>query len=334
MGRVSTRAAGLLALVALIPTLAACSNPVGSTSVHDVAWVATGASVTLPGMNVIPVNLANRRVKPGVSVGSLPSALAYSPGGKGLLVVTQGDDTLHEIDTLTHKVVHTATVGVEPDAITVAPGGSDGKGIALVANLDSDTVTPVDLGTWRAGSPIPVGHEPVSVAVAVSPEGAATAFVANFGSNTVTPIDMATMQAGAPIPVGPGPQTIAATADEVLVGNFSNQTLTPINPSTLKAGGPAPLPLNPTGIAVAPSGTTVYVCGGSSLVSVSTLGLVAGAAVHLPDVAQGIALSADGSTAWVTQQAGSIVGVTLATGAVGRPIHLGGHPSAIVLGPG
>ena len=85
---------------------------------------------------------------------------------------------------------------------------------------------------------------------------------------------------------------------------------------------------------MAPSGATAYVCGGAGVVSVSTLGLVVGAPVALPDVAQGIALSPDGATAWVTQQAGSLVPVTLATGTVGRPIHLGGHPSAIVIGPG
>ncbi len=281
---------GLLALAALVPLLAGCSNPVGSTSVRDVAWVTTGASITLPGTSVTPVDLATRRVLPGVTLGSLPSALAYTPDGQGLLVVTQGDDTLHEIDTATLDVVHTASVGVEPDAIAVAPGGPGGKGIALVTNLDSDNVTPVDLGTWRAGTPVPVGAQPAAITVAVSPTGAATAFVANFGSNTVTPIDVATMQAGAAIPVGPGPQVIAVAEGEVLVGNFSNQTLTPINPATLKAGAPAPLPLNPTGIAVAPSGSSVYVCGGASIVSVSTLGLVAGAPVHLPGVAQGIAL--------------------------------------------
>ena len=78
-----------LALVAVLPTLAACSKPVGSTSVRDVAWVTTGASVTQPGMDVTPVNLARRHVGAGVPVGSLPSALAYAPGGAGLLVVTQ-----------------------------------------------------------------------------------------------------------------------------------------------------------------------------------------------------------------------------------------------------
>jgi hypothetical protein len=45
-------------------------------------------------------------------------------------------------------------------------------------------------------------------------------------------------------------------------------------------------------------------------------------------------LTADGSTAWVTQQAGTLIPVTLATGTVGVALHVGGHPSAIVIGPG
>ena len=270
----------LLALVVVVPALAACSKPVGSTSVRHVAWVTTGASVTLPGMDVTPVNLDRRHVGAKVPVGSLPSALAYTPGGAGLLVVTQGDDTLHEIDTATHDVVHQATVGVEPDAVAVAPGGTGGKGVALVANLDSDSVTPVDLGTWRAGAPIAVGSEPVAIAVSVTASGAATAFVADYGSNTVTPIDVATLQAGVAIAVGPGPETIAAAPGEVLVGNFGNRTLTAINPATLSAGGTIALPLNPTGIAVSPSGATAYVCGGAGVVAVTVIGLTVGAPVR------------------------------------------------------
>jgi hyaluronoglucosaminidase len=324
----------LLAFVAFVPALAACAQPVGGAPTHDVAWVTTGASVTLPGTGVTPVNLGSRHVQAKVTVGSLPSALAFAPGGKELLVVTQGDDQLHEIDPATHQVLHEVGVGVEPDAVAVAPGGSDDKGVALVANLDSSSVTPVDLGTWRAGKPIPVGSEPVAVAVSVTTSGAATAFVADAGSNTVTPIDVATLQPGAPIPVGPAPQTLAAAPGEVLVGNFGNRTLTAINPTTLQAGGTIALPLNPTGMAVTPSGATAYVCGGAGLVAVSVVGLTVGPPVALPDVAQGIALSADGTTAWVTQQAGTLIPVTLATGKVGLPLHLGGHPSAIVVDPG
>jgi hypothetical protein len=36
----------------------------------------------------------------------------------------------------------------------------------------------------------------------------------------------------------------------------------------------------------------------------------------------------------VTQQAGGLVPVTLATGMADPAIHLGGHPSAIVIGAG
>ena len=322
------------ALVAVVPALAACAQPVGGTSSHDVAWVTTGASVTLPGTGVTPVNLARGHVKAKVTVGSLPSALAYAPGGRDLLVVTQGDDQLHEIDTTSHQVVHHVGVGVEPDAVAVAPGGSGGKGVALVANLDSNSVTPVDLGTWRAGTPIPVGTEPVAIAVAVTTPGAATAFVADAGADTVTPIDVATLQPGAAIPVGAAPETIAAAPGEVLVGNFGNRTLTAINPGTRQAGGTIALPLNPTGITVNAAGTTAYVCGGAAVVAVAVVGLTVGPPVALPDVAQGIALSADGTTAWVTQQAGTLISVALATGKVGPPLHLGGHPSAIVIGAG
>jgi hypothetical protein len=116
----------LLALVALVPALAACGTPVGSASVRDVAWVTTSASVTLPGTGVTPVGLGRRHVGTKVSVGSLPSALAYTPGSRGLLVVTQGTDSLHEIDTATHQVLHAVGTGVEPDAVAVAPGGTGG----------------------------------------------------------------------------------------------------------------------------------------------------------------------------------------------------------------
>jgi hyaluronoglucosaminidase len=328
-----------LPALAVAPALAACNTPVGSASVRDVAWVATGASVTLPGMAVSPVDLATRRQGAKVPVGSLPSALAYTADDRGLLVVTEGDDMLHEIDPATHDVIHSVTVGVEPVAVAVAPGGTRGQGIALVANLGSNTVTPVDLGTWRAGPPIAVGSEPVALAVAPPLPGSGTvlAFVANFGSNTVTPINVASMGTGAPIPVGPSPQTMALASGELLVGNFGNATLTQIDAATLKPFAPVPLPFAPTGIAAGTGpAATAYVCGGTGLVPVThtALGPAVGTEIELLDAAQGVALSADGATAWVTQQAGGLVPVTLATGTTGLAIHLGGHPSAIVIGAG
>jgi YVTN family beta-propeller protein len=307
------------------------------TTSGDVAWVATEASVTEPGSAVTAVDLASHATETNVHVGSLPaaaslpSAMAFTKDDAALLVVTRGDDMLNEIDPTTHRVMRKVTVGLEPDAVAVAPGGSGDKGLALVANLGDDSVTPVDLGTWKAGKPIPVGTEPVAIAVSVG-----TAFVANFGSNTVTPIDLATMQAGAPIAVGQGPETvaIAEAGGEVLVGNFGNDTLTPINTGTLKAGTAVTLPLNPTGIVVSASGTTAYISGGAAVVPVTVAGLAVGTSVALRGVAQAIALSPGDKTAWVALQAGSLVQVALASGTVGRTIHLGGHPSALVITTG
>ena len=65
--------AAVVALVALAPALAACSKPVGSTSVRDVAWVTTGRLGHAAGHGRDadrPGHAARRQQK--VPVGSLP----------------------------------------------------------------------------------------------------------------------------------------------------------------------------------------------------------------------------------------------------------------------
>jgi DNA-binding beta-propeller fold protein YncE len=124
---------------------------------------------------------------------------------------------------------------------------------------------------------------------------------------------------------------VAVAGDEALVGNFGNRTLTPIDVATLQPGAAVALPVNPTDIVVSASGTTVYVSGGASLVPVTVAGLAVGTPIALPDVAQAVALNRGDTTAWVALQAGALIPVTLASGTVGHRIHLGGHPSAVLI---
>jgi YVTN family beta-propeller protein len=292
--------------------------------------VATDASVALPGTALTAVDLPGHSVEARVSVGSLPSAMAFTPDGSDLLVVTQGDDMLHEIDPVSRTVLRSMSVGIEPDAVAVASGGTDGQGIALVANLDSNSVTAVDLGTWRVETTFAVGTQPVAIAV-TTVASRPVALVADFGSNEVTPLYLSTRLAGPPIAVGPGPETIAALPGEALVGNFTDRSLTPITTATMQTGAAVALPINPTGIAVTPSGTTAYVCGGASVIPLMVPTLSVGGPITLPDVAQALALDAAGTTAWVALGSGDLVSVSLPSGVVGTPIHLGGHPSAVVL---
>jgi YVTN family beta-propeller protein len=70
-------------------------------------------------------------------------------------------------------------------------------------------VTPIDVATGRAGTPIQVGKGPV--AIAITPDGK-TAYVASYKASTVTPIDVATGRAGTPITVGNSPLAIAITS--------------------------------------------------------------------------------------------------------------------------
>ncbi len=325
--------AGVLPLM-VAPLLAACSHAAGGSGAAHLAWVATDASVTVPGVGLTPVDMRSGMVEAKVPVGSLPSAMAFTKGGAGLLVVTQGDDTLHEIDPATRAVVRSVVVGVEPDAVAVAPGGTGGRGVALVANLDSNSVTPVDLGTWRAGAAIAVGTKPVAIAVTVTSTKSATALVVDFGSNQVTPIDVSTLQAGAPISVGLSPGAIGVASGEALVGNFGDHTLTAIDLASLQPSAAVALPVDPTGIAVTPSGAMAYITGGASIVPLTVTGLVVGTPINLPDVAEALALDAASTTVWVALQGGSLVPVSLPAGTVGHRIRLGGHPSAVVISHG
>ncbi len=328
-----------LALAPLL-LLSACGSNAGGAGngrsgvSDDPAWVATDASVTAPGTELTPVNLTTHSVERGATVGSLPSAMAFTKRDAALLVLSQGDDTLHELNPASGTVLHSVGVGVEPDAVAVAPGGHAGKGLAFVANLTSNSVTPVDLGTWKAGRSIPVGKQPVAIAVGPTIGGVTTVFVADFGSNTVTPINTTTLQAGAPIAVSAEPETMATAGGLVLVGSFSSHALTAINAGTQTIAAAVTLPVNPTGIAVTASGTTFYVSGGASVVPVTVASLVVGQPIALPGVAEAIALAPGDGVAWVALQTGSIVPVTLASAKVGHRIHVGGHPSAIAIAGG
>src|SRR5216683_1615892 len=56
---------------------------------------------------------------------------------------------------------------------------------AYVGNYGSGTVTPIDLASNTAGSPIAVGAKPWGIAI--TPDDG-TAYVANSGAETLTPI--------------------------------------------------------------------------------------------------------------------------------------------------
>ena len=119
-------------------------------------------------------------------------------------------------------------------------------------------MTPIDVATNVAGTPIPVPGG----AIAITPDGQ-TAYVA--GPHEVTPISLATATPGAPIPVRSGPGSrIAITPDggtAYVASCISGGTVTPISLATNRPGAAVPFgnAHSPCGIAIAPDGGTAYV---------------------------------------------------------------------------
>ena len=224
------------------------------------------------------------------------------------------------LDTAGGGIAGTAAVGLEPDAIAVAPNNK----LALVANLGDNTVTPVSLPSLRSGAPIPVGAQPTAIAIA--PNGS-VALVTNFGDNTVTPISLPDLRAGAPIPTGLQPDAVAVTPDSktALVANFQTSSVTPVLLSSMTAAASIAVGGNATGIAIRPQTQTAFVTGGNSLTPIDLATLQAKPGLAVGAGATAVAMGA-GSTAWVTTDNGTVVPIDVATGHRGHAVEVGGQP--------
>jgi YVTN family beta-propeller protein len=166
--------------------------------------------------------------------------------------------------------------------------------IAWVANYASNSLSPVDLTSRKAGPQIRVGPGPQ--AIAATPNGT-TIYVANSLSDTVTPIAASTGKAGSAIRVGAAPWALALTPDgkTLYVADNGSGTVTPVATATNRPGRPIPVGRDPRAIAMAPGGGTAYVLN------------------------------------WLS---GTVTPIVTATDQPGRPIPVGAFPVAYAFGPG
>jgi YVTN family beta-propeller protein len=209
---------------------------------------------------------------------------------------------------------------------------------AFVVNSGSNSVTPIDLVTRRAGKPIGVGLDPQ--AIAITPDGK-TAYVVNSESGTVTPITVATRRAGRPIKVGRDPQAIAITPDgkTAFVVNTRSATVTTIELATRRIGAVIRVGSYPTKIAIAPDGRTAFVLnwGGGSVtpIRVSARGSwQAGRQIEVGSYPEAIAINPDGATAYIAcYGSNTVTPVSIAIGRAGWPVAVGQAPDALAVTP-
>ena len=236
----------------------------------------------------------------------------------------------------------------DPGAIAITPNGNT----AYVVNRGSDTVTPIQTATNKAGKAITVGKNPG--AIAITPNGK-TAYVVNgnfSGPGTVTPISTATNKAGKPITVGknPGRDRDHPERQDRLRRQRRLGHGDPDQHRHQHAGKPIKVGSQPDFIAITPNGKTAYVINGGSgntgpatvtpiSTATNTAGkpiTVGGRDVAFPDF---IAITPNGKTAYVSVPGdvyaapGLVVPIQTATNTAGQAIMVGKFPGAIAITP-
>ena len=174
---------------------------------------------------------------------------------------------------------------------------------AWVTSQGEGTVTPIDVTTGVAGTPIDafdgVG---APYRIAATPDGSAV-WITLFGDNSVRRIDTAT----------------GALGDPILLGADRHG--------------------NPMGIAITPNGKTAFVSdysytGDGVVYPIDLATGTVGAAIEPHAELGQIAITPDGRTAWVIEDTGAIAPINVASGKVGKPFVLGGaYPQSIAIAP-
>ena len=300
------------------------------------------AYVAVSDGELVPLDVTTGTAEAPLRVDADPTSIAVTPDGH-YAYVADG-----EAATVTQVNLETGTVGAPNQvadeatlsALAITP---DGATLLAVVNPDgygTGSVIPITLASGTVGAAIPVGADPVAIAVA---PGGGTAYVVNAGDSTITPISLASDTAGAPLSVGVNPMAIAITprgGTSYVLGGHDAGTLTPVtlaaNPAQDVVGSAISVPGGaPAALAMAPDGASACVLGATGVGLVS---LPAGTDLWTTSNASytAAAFSTDGTRALLGYTSGSsprVVVLNAGTDAAGTPIALSGKPVSIAFRP-
>ncbi len=303
---------------------------------------------------VIPVNLGTNTPGTPIQVGQGAGTndIVITADGKTGYVTNEYTNSVAAINLATGTVSDPIPVGAEPVALSFVPKTHEKW--AWVSNYDGKSISIVNLATGKAGMTLRVPHFGPNT-VAFTPDGR-TCYVANWGTtkkagSTVTPIRVTHGGAGGrvlpSIKVGLNPNWIAITNDgrTAYVANKGSNSLTPIDVASNRAGKAITLPGPPIQLEIAPNGKLAYVAIAGSEpeidavtpIDLTTTPVTVGAAINLVPKSQPhwIAFTPDGKTAYAVGNGNStLTAITVATGAVGKPIQVSSDPDSDLLAIG
>lgn len=205
-----------------------------------------------------------------------------------------------------------------------------GVWFAYIASVTLGQVTPIDLSTNIAGSPITIAGEE-AFSIAITPDGRTAYVTLHSISNLldgVASIDLATNTVGVfiPLPItSPSGIAIAPDGTTAFVVCLGTSDVFPIDLATNTLGSPITVD-QCFDIAITPDGTTAYVTGvfTSLIYPIDLVTRTVGVPISFPGAPQGIGITPDGKTAYIAATDSSVIPLDIATNTLGAPIPVGG----------
>jgi len=207
------------------------AKPIRISSPGALAMTADGRTMYVAnflGDTITPISTATDEPGQPIIVGQTPDAMAITPGGKTVLVLTGTGVT--PVDAATNRAGK--PVAIEgAHALAVAPGGVTAYVLAQ-PNPDSQQgfVVPVHIRASTQGNPIKVGLSPQRIAF--TPDGK-MAYVTNSASESVTPIQLTDGRAEPAIAAGKVPTRLAVSPDGKTVYVLDSNPFGGLSPGVL-----------------------------------------------------------------------------------------------------
>ncbi len=189
-------------------------TPGGQSLTEGIAISPDGARayVAIQASGVVSIiDIATNTVSATVPVPGAPLEVLVSPDGAFVYLTAECGGLYGCVDVLdpaTYATTHRILVGLRPQGIDLGEAMvlSRRSKVAYVSASYSWNVWVVDLDSYSVVTTIPVGAEPVGVAITPDED---RVYVANLGSNTISVIDTATNTVQATLPGSGGPTFIA-----------------------------------------------------------------------------------------------------------------------------
>ena len=148
------------------------------------AWARWRCAESSPGPRPLPRRPPRKQARTPEPEYLTPVELKFSPDGRRIYVVCEGNDSVLAIDARTRKITARVKVGTKPKGLAVSP---DGKTL-YVSNSWSDTVSVIDAGSFLVRRTLKTGWGPVGL---TTDRTGKFLYVANSIGNDVSLLDLA-----------------------------------------------------------------------------------------------------------------------------------------------